>query len=86
MGVSGAVGRVPARRLAGCQVAPLLELGVAVATCAARHASRVEIGVLVEGNLVGAVLVAENVAAFATVVAACEVAERALAGRVVAHG
>lgn len=84
--VAGAFGRVPARRLAGCEIPPLLELCVAVAARTAWHAARVEVGVLVEGNLEAAVLVAKDVTALAAVVAAREVAEVPLAGRVIAHG
>ena len=55
-----------------------------MATCTAGHAARVEVGVLVEGDLKGAVHVAEYVAAFAAVVPAREVAKVSLARRVVA--
>ena len=63
---------------------PLLELRVAVAAGAAVDAARVEVGVLVERDLKGAVGVAEDVAALAAVVAAREVGEGAPACRVVA--
>lgn len=84
--VAGAGRRVPVLWLAGRQPPPLPELPVAVATRAAGHAAGVEIGVLVEWDLEGAVLVAKDVAALAAVVAAREVAEVSLAGRVIANG
>lgn len=84
-GAAAARGRVAAAGLARGEAAPLLELGVAVAAGAAGDAARVEVGVLVEGDLEGGVLVAEDVAALAAVVAAREVVEVALAGRVIAH-
>jgi len=74
------------RAVVGAGCAPVLELGVAVAAGAAGDSPRVEVGVLVEGHLEGAVLVAEDVAALAAVVAAREVAKVPLAGRVVTNG
>ena len=56
-----------------------------MAARSAERAARVEIGVLVERNLEGAVLVAKDVAALAAVVAPREVAEVALASSVIAH-
>jgi hypothetical protein len=65
--------------------APGLKLAIAVAACAHGRCARVEADVLVEGDLVGGVRVAENVAALATVMAAGPGAEPSLAGCVVAY-
>lgn len=83
------VGRSSRRGGAGPAVraaAPLLELDVAVGAGAAVESARVILGLLVEGDLVSAVGVAEDVAAPAAVVAAGEVAKGAAAGRVIAYG
>lgn len=53
---------------------------------AAEHAAGVEIAILVERDFEGAVLVAEDVAALAAVVAAGEVTKVPLAGGVIANG
>lgn len=68
------------------QAPPLFELCVTVAARAAWRAAWVEIGVLVQGNLVGAVLVTKDVATLAAVMAPREVAEMTLAGRMIANG
>ncbi len=78
--------RRDAGRLAVGAAPPLLELGVAVRAGAAVEAARVVAGVLVKGDLEAAVVVAKDVAALAAVVAAREVGEGPLAGRVIAYG
>ena len=83
-GGSSGGGGAATRRLAAGAAAPLLELRVAVLAGAAEEAAGVVVGVLVEGDLEGAVGVTEDVAALAAVVAAGEVAESPPAGRVVA--
>jgi hypothetical protein len=84
--VAGAGRRVPnGRRPAQPQLSPLSELRIAVVAGAAGDPTRVEVCVLIQGHLQRAVLVAEDVATFATVVPAREVTEGALAGSVVAH-
>lgn len=72
------------RGLAAVAAPPDLEVAVAVLARAAGLAARVVVGALVEGHLVARVRVAEDVAATPAVVAAHEVVEEALAGRVVA--
>lgn len=63
---------------------PILELRVTVRASAAHLAPGVEADVLVERDLEAAVVVAEDVAALATVVAACKVGEETHAGRILA--
>lgn len=65
---------------------PSLELIETVAACARRCSARVVVGVLIERNLVARVLVAEDVATAAAVVATDEVVESAFAFEVVADG
>ena len=73
------------RGLAICPAPPLLELGIAVRASAAVDAARIIARVLVEGDFEAAVVVAEDVAAFAAMVTTRKVAEVPLAGRVVAY-
>jgi hypothetical protein len=77
-------GAAGARILAIRPAPPLLELAVAVGACADRCPARVVVCVLVEGDFVGAVVVAEDVAAAPAVVAAREVGKGLAAGGVVA--
>jgi len=65
--------------------APLLELGVAVRASAAVEAAGVVAGVLVQGDLETAVVVAEDVATLAAVVAARKVRKVPLACCVIAN-
>lgn len=73
-----------ARRLTVGATAPGLEFGVAMGTRSARCPSWVVVCVLVEGNLIRRVPVAEDIAAASTMVAADEVAKVTLACRLVA--
>ena len=70
---------------AAVAAAPDLEVAVAVLARPAELAARVVVGALVEGDLEVGVRVAEDVAAAPAVVAAHEVVEEPLAGRVVAY-
>lgn len=79
------IGRCCARSLAVVAAVPDLEFLEAVTTSARGSSPGVERGVLVKGYQETRVPVAEDVAAFAAVMTAGEVAERALAGRIIAN-
>lgn len=73
------------RDLAVVAAVPDLELLEAVVASASGSSTWVKLGVLVEGNEKSRVPIAEDVSTLAAVVPTSEVAERALAGRVIAN-
>ena len=80
------LGRSSARGLGVVAAMPRLELIETMVASAGRRSAWVEVGILIKRNNVARVPVAEDVATTAAMVAAGEVAEVTLAGRIIADG